>query len=368
VHGGQSVKRIVAATLAALAIAAPVDAATIKARPVATGLAFPAAFTFAPDGRIFYAERLTGRIRIFNPATGSDSLFFTVPNVATSVEQGLLGLALHPAYPLTPYVYAYVTRTVAPAACAGVAGPPWNQIVRIIDARGVGSRMSTVFCAPAADNHNGGRILFGPDGKLYAVIGENAVPANSQDLTSKLGKVLRMTPSGTVPSDNPFPGRYAYAYGIRNSFGFAFDPQTGRLWETENGPRCNDELNRIVRGGNFGWGPSQTCTSPPDRATTNRDGPNPILPQRWWGSTIAPTGAAFCASCRLGSGNEGRLFIGSWKTREIRRITLGALRWGAVGESLAYTHSGGVLSLEAAPDGALYFSDPRAIYKLVLSP
>jgi glucose/arabinose dehydrogenase len=368
VRKGSGTPRVLAATVAALAIAAPANAATVTARPIATNLAFPAAFTFAPDGRIFYGERLTGRVRIFNPATGSKSQFFTIPNLATTGEQGLLGLALHPNYPATPYVYAYVTRTVAPSQCAGQEGPPWNHIVRITNVGGTGSGMWTLFCAPAASNHNGGRILFGPDGKLYAVIGENGVPANAQSLSNNLGKVLRMTASGTVPSDNPFAGKHIYAYGIRNSFGLAFDPQTGRLWETDNGPRCNDELNRIVRARNYGWGPSQSCTSPPEPTTTNRDGPNPVLPQISWGTPIAPTGLAFCVSCGLGSSAEGRLFIGAWNARNIRRVSLGSLRWGTVGESIVYSHSAGVLALEAAPDGALYFSDPTAIYKLVLSP
>jgi glucose/arabinose dehydrogenase len=228
--------------------------------------------------------------------------------------------------------------------------------------------MWTMFCAPAGTNHNGGVIRFGPDGKLYAVIGENGVPANSQDLSNKLGKVLRMNVNGTVPSDNPIPGSHIFAYGIRNSFGLAFDPQTGRLWETENGPRCNDEVNRIARGRNYGWGPSQTCTSPPDPSTTNRDGPNPFPPELWYGTPIAPTGAAFCTSCALGSTSEGRLFFGAWNTGEIRRVTLGTLRWSAVGETVVYTHSSGVLGLERARNGTLYFSDSSAIYRLVLSP
>jgi glucose/arabinose dehydrogenase len=344
-----------------LVVPAPAEAATIKPVPVATELAFPAAFTFARDGRIFYGERFSGEIRIFDPATGADSLFFTIPNVAATGEQGLLGLTLHYAYPKTPYVFAYVTRVVG-----GVAR---NQLVRITDTGGTGSAMWAFFTVPAASAHNGGRILFGADRKIYAVVGDNGPPSNAQNLGVNLGKVLRMNPTGTVPSDNPFAGSLVWAYGIRNSFGFAFDPQTGRLWETENGPTCNDELNRIVKGRNYGWGPSQTCDVPPEPPlNTNQDGPNPFLPQVWWESPIAPTGAAFCSRCGLGSANEGRLFVGTWRTRELRRVTLGSLRWSAVGERVVYTHDNGILSLEVAPGGAIYMSDPTAIYKLVLLP
>src|SRR5207244_583445 len=103
-----------------------------------------------------------------------------------------------------------------------------------------------------------------------------------------------------------------------------FDPQTGRLWETENGPSCNDELNRIVRGGNYAWGPheEENCQPPkPGALETNQDGPSPrIQPKIYYPSVIAPTGAVFCQACGLGSASGGRLFFGAWNTRDIRRI------------------------------------------------
>lgn len=350
----------VLSTVALVTVPAPAAQAAITSQPVVTGLAFPAAFTFAPDGRIFYGERFTGEIRVYDPTTFTDSLFFTVPNLASSGEQGVLGLALHPSYPSTPSVYAFVTRNIS--------GTARNQILRITDSGGGGSGMAVLLSLRAGQQHNGGRILFGPDGMLYAVVGERGTPANAQTLDNNLGKILRMTPTGAVPSTNPFAGRYIWAYGIRNSFGFDFDPLTGRLWETDNGPECNDELNRIRRGGNFGWGPSATCGTPPDPpANTNRDGPSPVLPLRWYTPPIAPTGLAFCSGCGLGTGSEGRLFFGAWNTGQIRRVTLGSARWGVVSQSVVYTHSSGILSVEAGADGGLYFSDSRAIYELVLS-
>ncbi len=338
--------------------ASPAHAAT-GATPVAPGLNNPAAFTFAPDGRIFYGERLTGRIRIFNPATGSNTLFYTVPNLATSGEQGLLGIALDPGYPTEPFVYVYATRTVN--------GVPLNNILRIRDTGGIGSlsRNSIIYSAPAATVHNGGRILFGPDGMLYAVTGDAQVPGNSQNLNNPMGKVLRMTRFGFVPQDNPFPGSLIYAYGIRNSFGLAFDPVYRVLWETENGPACNDEINRIFRGANYGWGPTQTCATPvPPPQNTNRDGPNPILPQTYYNPTTAPTGVAFCAGCNLGPGSEGSMYYGTFNTRQIRQVTFDSRHRRITGEALAYTHSSGILSVERGPNGALYFSDGSGIYRL----
>jgi glucose/arabinose dehydrogenase len=360
-----SVRRSLLAALLVVAattvVAAPARAATITARPVATGLAFPAAFTFAPDGRIFYGERFTGQIRVLDPSSGSNTLLFTVPNLATTGEQGLLGIALDPAYPTRPFVYVYATRVVA--------GTTENQIIRLRDTGGTGSGMKIIYHAPASTVHNGGRILFGPDKKLYVVVGDGQVPANAQNLSDVHGKILRMTPAGLVPQDNPFPNSLVWSYGHRNSFGFTFDPQTRLQWETENGPECNDELNRIVKGANFGWGPSETCSSPPPApADTNRDGPDPVLPLRFYTPTVAPTGAAFCTNCGLGAGAEGTLFYGTYNTSQIRQVTLDASRRSVASESPVLTNpGGGVLAIERAPSGALYFSDQSGIYQLVMS-
>jgi glucose/arabinose dehydrogenase len=332
--------------------------AAIGVTPVATGLNFPAAFTFAPDGRIFYGERLTGEIRIYDPSNGSDTLFFTVRNISTQGEQGLLGLALNPSYPSKPYVYAYATRTVPSLQ---------NQILLIKDVGGTGRKPRMIWASDtvAGDYHDGGRILFGPDGRLYAIVGEGHDFFNSQDLTNDAGKILRMTPTGAIPPDNPIPGSRIWAYGIRNSYGFNFDPLTGNLWETENGPTCNDELNFIHKGANYGWGPNETCTTPPPPPqNTNQDGPDPVLPQKWFTPTIAPVGMAFCVGCGIGSA-EGAFLFGAYNDDKIRQATLSADRLTITTVTIVYTHTGFPLSMERGPDGALYFSDFSGIWKLI---
>jgi glucose/arabinose dehydrogenase len=347
-------------SLAALLVLgwAPPARAAVSAQVVKSGLAFPAAFTIASDGRIFYGERFSGEIRIFDPATNQDTLFFTVPSVATAGEQGLLGLALPPRYPRTAAVYAFYTRTVG--------GVPQNQIVRIRDNGGVGSAMKTVFSTTAATNHNGGAIHFGPDKMLYAVVGENGNPASAQNTALDIGKVLRMTASGKVPTNNPFPGEYAYAYGLRNSFGFAFDPSTRRLWLDDNGAECNDEVHRVDPGANLGWGPNATCSTPPPAPqNTNQDGPNPVQPLLFYTPTIAPTGAAFCQGCGLGTDTEGTFLFGSFNDGAIRRVTLTTDRLGVVSQTILYDHSSFVLAVERGPDGKIYFSDGGAIYRLI---
>jgi glucose/arabinose dehydrogenase len=224
----------------------------------------------------------------------------------------------------------------------------------------------------AGPYHDAGRILFGPDGYLYAVQGEAHDSSNAQNLRNSAGKILRMTRSGAPAPGNPFIGSRGldpliYAYGIRNSLGFTFDPQSRQLWETENGPECNDELNRIVKGGNFGWGPKESCvgTTPND---TNNSGPKPrIHPKRWYSPVIAPTGAVFCEHCGLDPASEGALFFGAYNTGEIRRVTLTPNRLGVKSQRVVYrTRLGTVLSMESASDGRLFYSDNGSIYELVL--
>jgi glucose/arabinose dehydrogenase len=334
-----------------------VRAATIEERPVATGLDYPAAFTFADDGRIFYGERFSGEVRIINRSTGTNHLFFDVSNLSTDGEQGLLGVALHPNFPKTPYVYVYATRTV---------GGLHDQILRITNSGGHGTNMKVIFSSSttAGQYHDGGRILFGPDGMLYAIQGEAHSPSNAQNLQNPAGKVLRMTPAGQPAPGNPF-GNRIFSYGLRNSFGFAFDPRTGRLWETENGPSCNDELNRIVKGGNFGWGPNETCSGQAPQ-NTNQDGPKPrILPKRFYTPTIAPVGVAFCKGCGLGSQSEGKLFFLAYKTHQIWRVRLSSNRLGVRSQTVVHSHGNSVFSMEVSPGGGLFFSAPSGIFKLV---
>jgi len=354
-----------AAALSAALIGSPtapaLAAPAIRAKLVVGGLNVPTAFTFEPGNRIWYVEKSTGQIRIHDLGTGSDSPFATVPGVNADGERGMLGIALDPGYPTDPYVYVYATRSVSGALS--------NQILRLTDSSGTGTNRTVIFGAPASSSpyHNSGRILFGPDGMLYAIVGEGHDAANAQDTTqNNRGKILRMTPSGGVPSDNPIANSRIFAYGIRNSFGFAFDPQKDRLWETENGPSCNDELNMIRKGANYGWGPNETCsgTAP---GNTNQDGRNPVMPKRWYTPTIAPTGLTFCQACALGSRNSGKLFFGAYNTGAIRAVTLNAKRTGVTGQRVAYTHPSGVLSMEVGPNGVLYFSDSGGIYKLVRS-
>jgi aldose sugar dehydrogenase len=341
--------------------AAPGRTDPFKAVPVVTGLGQPVTFTFTRDGNIFYGDKASGQIRIFNPSTHADHLFTTVPRVVSQGEQGLLGLALDPQYPKQPFVFAYATRNVS--------GGEKDQILRIKNVNGHAQDLHVIFSSQTVSGqyHDGGRILFGPDGFLYAVQGEAHHSSNAQDLSVSAGKILRMTTTGAPAPGNPgFADNLIWSYGHRNSFGMAFDPQTKRLWETENGPECNDEINLDVKSGNFGWGPSERCsgTAPND---TNNSGPAPRhLPKTFYRSTIAPTGIVFCQRCGLGSGTNGRFLFGDCNTGHIHRVTLSANRQQIVSQSLVLANGNCVYSMEHGPGGGIYFSDSGGnISKLV---
>ena len=330
----------------------------IRAREVVGGLRQPVAFTFGPGRTIWYVEKGTGQVRVHDLDTDADRLFVTVPGVNGDGERGMLGIALHPRYPDKPLVYVYATRSAA--------GQLSNEILRYRDDHGSGVHRTVLFSSVAGGSpyHNGGRIAFGPDGMLYAIVGDAHDSSNAQDTTNEeRGKIIRIEPDGDVPADNPFDDR-VWVFGIRNSFGFAFDPRTGSLWETENGPECNDEVNLIEGGENYGWGPNETCdgASP---GNTNQDGPNPVLPQLYYENTIGITGIAFCDGCRLGPRSEGAAFFGAVNNGEITRIVFDDQRDGVASHSVVVDHGASTLSFEVGPGGRIFFSDFDGINKLV---
>ncbi len=203
------------------------------------------------DGTVLYSRRDAQDIMRLDPASGTRTSLGIVPNVqGTDGEGGLLGIAVPVGFPLTdPWLYVYHTS------------PTDNRIVRL---RYVNGKLDTgsleVLLSGIGRNkyHNGGRLRFGPDGKLYASTGDAQNGNFAQDIHHLSGKVLRLNPNGTPPADNPF-GNYVWSYGHRNPQGLAFDA-SGRLWEQEFGD-SQDETNLIVKGGNYGWPNCEGVTS-----------------------------------------------------------------------------------------------------------
>ena len=212
-------------------------AAQRPVRTVATGLEVPWGIAFLPDGDALVAQRDRGTIVRIARRGGRKRVVMRLPGVVAGGEGGLLGLAVSPNYRRDRFVYAYYTSSGE------------NRIVRFR----LGGRIRTLFAGiPRGPHHNGGRLVFGPDGKLYAGTGDAGDPNRSQRLDSEGGKILRLNPDGSVPRDNPFPNSLVWSRGHRNVQGLAFD-RARRLWASEFGQNRFDELNLIRRGRNYGW-------------------------------------------------------------------------------------------------------------------
>ncbi|MBL4693216.1 MAG: PQQ-dependent sugar dehydrogenase, partial [Magnetovibrio sp.] len=211
----------------------------------------PWSLVFLPDGRALVSER-QGTIRLLSQNGDYDEAPLLNMDVAEDDESGLMGLALDPNFPKAPFVYAMRTFR---------QGKTWNnEVLRLLfDGHNLSLDKKLIANIPAGNNHNGGRIGFGPDGMLYVGTGDIFERRLAQDLKSLAGKILRLTPEGFVPSDNPFPRSYVWSWGHRNVQGLAWDPDTGALYNTEHGPSGEvgfgafDEVNVVVKGGNFGW-------------------------------------------------------------------------------------------------------------------
>ncbi|MGV3524703.1 MAG: PQQ-dependent sugar dehydrogenase [Candidatus Sericytochromatia bacterium] len=236
---------------------APVSAAAgdtrVQVRTVAGGLDTPWELVGLPDGRLLVSER-PGRVRVIRDGKLEAAAWFDLSQLDAPVQErgegGTLGLAVAPDFASSGHVYLAYT--------AQQGGTRVNRLVRLREsAPGQVLFDRLISEAPAADNHNGGRIEFGPDGKLYWATGENYVEERAQDLNSTGGKILRLNADGSRPADNPFPNSLVWSYGHRNPQGLAWDPQ-GNLYSSEHGPSggqgcCRDEVNLIRKGQNYGW-------------------------------------------------------------------------------------------------------------------
>ena len=208
-----------------------------EAEVVAGGLEAPWGLAFLPDGNALVSERDSGRVLRVGPGTEATGVG-TAPGVVAGGEGGLLGIAVSPEFDRDQLVYAYLTAQGD------------NRIVRF---RLGGGQVEVLLDGiPKAGIHNGGRIAFGPDGMLYAGTGDAAQRGNAQDPGSLGGKILRLRPDGSIPADNPDPGSPVWTLGHRNVQGLAWDGQ-GRMFATEFGQNRVDEINRIEKGGNYGW-------------------------------------------------------------------------------------------------------------------
>jgi len=348
--------RTAAATRAPTAARTATPAPTPSPTPMAMADVFlanadiPVSLAFAPDGRLFYNELRTGRVRIMEDERLQDESFssLNVVNRSGYSEHGLLGLALDPDFASNHYVYVFYSEP-------NQDGDPLRQrLVRFTEVDGVGQDMTVILddlpIGPGCC-HNGGRIAFGPDGKLYVSIGDTQESDLSQDRDSLAGKILRINPDGSVPDDNPFPGSPVYALGIRNSFGMAFHPVTGALFIDETGPAGFDELNIIQPGGNYGWPEAKGIA-----------GLSSYIDPIWTSGPVShtPTGMTFYTGDELPI-PENDLLRCSWNTGMLEHVLMAP----------SFDHIDGIedtglacsLDVTVGPDGALYFSTTDTIFR-----
>ncbi|MDO7882830.1 PQQ-dependent sugar dehydrogenase [Salinibacterium soli] len=207
---------------------------------ITEGLDVPWSIVPLASGSTLISERDRGVVRELTPS-GALRDVAVVPDVVAAGEGGLLGIEV-----VDSFLYAYLTTATD------------NRIVKFellgnaFDGYSLGAGTDILTGIAKAGNHNGGRIKVGPDGMLYATVGDASVPSLAQDPSSLNGKILRMTLDGDVPDDNPFPGSLVYSLGHRNPQGIAWDDE-GRLWAAEFGQDTWDELNLIEPGANYGW-------------------------------------------------------------------------------------------------------------------
>src|SRR3989449_3935169 len=306
-----------------------------------TGLNFPVSLRFAPDGRIFYTEKDTGNIRIIQQnGTLPPTPFATISPVFTDGEAGLLGIALDPAFSSNNYAYVYYTYRDSGSFTHG-------HIVRYTANGNTGASLKDLFdvtsSAPNTVYHNGGYIKFGPDGKLYATVGEFHQDQQAQNQGSMTGKMLRMNPDGSVPSDNPTAGSLDYALGIRNSFGFDFDPSNNRLIATMPGLNSDDKILIIIRNGNYGW---PTCVG----ICNDSRFIDPIVD---FNPIVTPTGIAAVA--------PNSYIFGEFNTGDLVQLQLNATG-SVLSMTQLYNVPGGIIAVELGPNNKLYFTSPDTIY------
>ncbi|MFL6198884.1 MAG: PQQ-dependent sugar dehydrogenase [Thermoanaerobaculia bacterium] len=333
------------ALLLVLLISLPLSAATLPAdfteTLLARGIVRPTAMALAPDGRIFVCEQ-TGALRVIKDGQLLPQPFVTVP-VFTEGERGLLGVTVDPDFPRTPHVYVYYTA-IKPIV--------HNRVSRftVSGDRAVPGSETAVLDLPqlAKPIHNGGAMHFGPDGRLYIAVGENAVPENAQNLDNPLGKILRIGKDGSIPSDNPFAGRAIWAYGLRNPFSFAFQPGTGRMFINDVGRKTWEEIDEGEPGANYGWPVTEGPTTDPAYKAplyAYRHGPTPE-------TGCAISGGAFYdpEEAQFPSEYLGTYFFADFCSGWIRRLD------PATGTARAFaTDIGGPIGLQVGDHGSLYY-------------
>ena len=357
---------------------------TFRMEIIARNLETPWGLAFLPDGRLLITER-PGRLRIVQDGKLLPEPVKGTPKVWEKQDGGLLDVEVHPDYARNGWVYLSYSETLPgyvappppppPAADApppppppagagrGRGGPPDPPSMTVI-VRGKINKANEwveqqlLFRAPDAlynssNAHYGSRFIFDKTHHLFFSLGEKQQVLDAQDLSKPTGKIHRIHDDGTVPKDNPFVNRAGalptiWSYGHRNPQGLAWDPVTGKLWESEHGPTGGDEINIIEPGHNYGWG---VATRGTQNGITKRSEAGMDDPIVYYTPTIAPSGIAFYTGDKYPAW-KNNLFVSALAGQQLRRLEIDGVK--VVRQEPVFNQFGRVHDVVAGPDGLLY--------------
>ncbi len=348
----------------------------IKVDLVAGGLANPWSIAFLPDGDMLVTER-AGRLSLISDGVLVPDPVSGTPEVKITVLGGLLDVVLHPEYDQNHTLYLSYSKGHEDGTRSTTAIA--RAIYNINDNALVGLR--DIFIAnswSASPTNFGGRMAFGPDGKLYMTIGERQEESRAQDMMDHGGKVIRINDDGSVPDDNPFTGRddalpEIFALGVRSPQGLALNPNTGEFWENEHGPLGGDEINIIRRGANYGW-PLVTYGVDYDGVSISEDQQRADLasPFLYWIPSIAVSGLSFYTGDAFPRW-RGSVFVGSMiqgrtpRTGHVQRITFSDEGVPLAREPMLVDLHQRIRDVRPGPDGFLYVltdQNPGAVLRI----
>jgi glucose/arabinose dehydrogenase len=340
------------------------------------GLSRPYALAFLPDGNILITER-SGRLRIVRDGVLDPQPIAGMPEVLDRSLKALNDIALHPRFAENRWVYFTYYKPQPGSmelATAVLARGRFDGGSALTDVRDLFTTEGVVSGPSAA------RLVFGRDGKVYVAIGIPipsrgragvATVTDAQDPGSHFGKVLRLNDDGSAPADNPFTGRpgykpEVYALGIRNAMGLVVHPETGEIWETENGPQGGDELNIIRAGRNYGWpvislgrsyGGDATGDSGPVQEQPVASGmEQPLL---FWAPSIALSGMAFYTGDRFPEW-RGSIFLGALVGEQLQRVVMNQKGLPVRRDTLLRELRQRIREVRQGPDGLLYLLTDEA--------
>jgi aldose sugar dehydrogenase len=353
---------------------------TFKIEVVAREIETPWGLAFLPDGRLLVTER-AGKLKILpKDKSGAVVTVTGLPKVWERQDAGLFDVEVHPQYAKNGWIYLSYAEPVPndtppPAPAEGAAPPPQEgrggrgpqtpsipSMTTIIRGK-IGKdnawtdqqvifRASTDLFTPS-NIHFGSRFIFDRQGHLFYSIGERGVVENAQDLGKPTGKIHRVNDDGSVPKDNPFVGKPGalptiWSYGHRNPQGLAWDPVSGKLWESEHGPQGGDEINIIEPGKNYGWA---VITMGVQNGVTKRSEPGMEQPIVYFTPSIAPSGIVFYTGNQYPSW-KNNLFVSALAGQQLRRLEVKDDK--VVAQEVLFNQFGRIHDVIQGPDGLLY--------------